>query len=51
MSRYTVNNVVDRLWNDSGDEEDISVMILTREVKKNTAMTPKIHCKIWSAHG
>ena len=24
MSRYTVNEVLERLWNDFGDEEDIS---------------------------
>ena len=24
MSRYTVNDVLDRVWNDSGFEEDIS---------------------------
>lgn len=24
MARYTVNEVLDRLWNKSGDEEDIS---------------------------
>ena len=24
MARYTVNEVLDRLWNETGDEEDIS---------------------------